>query len=117
MYKGAQHSHTVDGQLFNSARKFSNGLDSLNMTKPGLIHDAFGAFAKVVEYPFRTGVSKTIILLTCSGCGEYNSQYARVADLLSDNDITLHVLNDKGFQFSGNRSPRHHTIYGKFPLI
>ena len=106
------HSHTVGGQIFEDARKMRNSFQSLQMEGSGE-SDTLGAIAVAADYPFRIGVSKSIILVTCGVCKEAEVDYDDVADMLEDMDITLHVLSEYEFTMEGaSKSPKTNYLFG-----
>jgi hypothetical protein len=59
------------------------------------------------DMPFRTGVSKTIVLLHCGECSDSkNVNYYHLKHVLSTRDITLHIIREQDIRFKGNRSPK-----------
>ncbi|XP_070564132.1 uncharacterized protein [Ptychodera flava] len=94
------HSHTIDSKLFNKARKFLLGSDSLVFSEAETAknNDTFNAIRAATEYPFRTGVAKSIILLACNDCGKSRFHYDEIINLLRDQGISLHVMTDNGFK-------------------
>ena len=61
------HPHTIDGALFNDATRFRLGVDALEFADDGN-NDTLAAILRAANYPFRAGVSKNIILISCSDC-------------------------------------------------
>ncbi|XP_070564133.1 uncharacterized protein [Ptychodera flava] len=94
------HSHTIDSKLFNKARKFLLGSDSLIFSEAETAknNDTFNAIRAATEYPFRTGVAKSIVLLACNDCGKSRFHYDEIINLLRDQGISLHVMTDNGFK-------------------
>ncbi|XP_006820902.1 apolipophorins-like [Saccoglossus kowalevskii] len=92
-----EHSHTIDSKLFNKGRKFILGSDSLVFSENSKNNDTFLALRKAASYPFRTGVAKSIILLTCSDCRSSAISYDEISSILKKQGISLHILSDNGF--------------------
>ncbi|KAL3868031.1 hypothetical protein ACJMK2_040870, partial [Sinanodonta woodiana] len=64
------------------------------------------------EMPFRNGVFKSLVLLTCAPCSESNSEiYDAVRQVLDDQDISTFVLRQSAFQLLNNRN-KTDKIYG-----
>lgn len=104
-------THTIEGQLLNDATKFTKGAESLVYSDDSA--DSLQALVSAVNFPFRTAVSKTIVLVQCDMCsGSDIAKYSHLKHLLLTRDITLHILRDQGFRLSGNRSPKD-KILGK----
>ncbi|XP_077982070.1 uncharacterized protein LOC144437076 [Glandiceps talaboti] len=95
-----EHTHTIDSKNFNKARKFLLGSDGLVFSETSKNNDTFSAIRKAANYPFRTGVSKSIIVLTCSQCKESESvvSYDELFNTLKEQDITVHVMTENGFK-------------------
>ncbi len=105
------HSHTMDGEIFNSKYKFGKAMQSFPIASlPN--EDALEALEYAARLPFRTGVSKSIILLPCGACTEQAVNYADVQRLLFQRDIRLHVLTQQHFQLKADKSTSY--IFGEF---
>jgi len=67
--------------------------------------DIFGAVRYAAKLLFRTGVSKTFILLPCTNCDPANNtvDYTVLHQVLLESDITLHILMNDDFIFEKNR--------------
>ena len=107
------HYHTIEGQLMSDARKFSQGLETLNFEGVGEETDALLAVRKAAAYPFRAGVSKTIVLVTCSACEEARVSQARLRAVLQDMGISLHVLREHSFEVQDTENPTSSFLFGK----
>ena len=106
-------SHTMKGQIFNDASKFAMGVESLKFVNLGPYTDPLSAIMKASNMPFRTGVTKTVVLVSCSPCTETTGySFTSLNSVLQQRDITLHVLRQTGFQLKNNRSPKT-KIYGE----
>ena len=73
---------------------------------------AMDALDLAARYPFRAGVSKTIVLLTCESCSENLVSYADMAELLIKRDIKLHLITPHDFRMKSN-SPKASNIWGR----
>ncbi|KAL3868012.1 hypothetical protein ACJMK2_040851 [Sinanodonta woodiana] len=110
---GNYFHHTMEGQLFNVASKFAMGLESLRFenSSQGQMNPV-AAVKMASEMPFRNGVFKSLVLLTCAPCSESNSEiYDAVRQVLDDQDISMFVLRQSAFQLLNNRNPTD-KIYG-----
>ena len=96
------HSHTMDGELFNSKYKFDKAMQNFPIVNTP-IEDALVALEYSARLPFRAGVSKNIILIPCEDCSEQAVNYADVQRLLFQRDIRLHVLKQQDFQLKANK--------------
>jgi len=94
----AAHTHTVDGQLFNDARKFQEAAKSLVFSSEGVRGRAMDAIQVAAQYPFRTGVAKSIVLVTCDTCAKSSVSMRQLEDTLRMRGITLHVLREHQIQ-------------------
>ena len=104
----------MEGQIFNDASKFAMGVESLKFVNLGPYTDPLTAVMKASNLPFRTGVSKAIVLVSCSPCTEATGySFNSLNSVLQQRDITLHILRQTGFQLKDNRSPKS-KIYGKY---
>ena len=111
------NSHTMEGQIFNDASKFAMGIESLQFVNLGPNTDPLTAVLRASNMPFRTGVSKSIILVSCSPCTEASGYtYTSLNSVLQQRDITLHILRQTGIQLKNNRSPKT-RIYGGYILL
>jgi hypothetical protein len=107
---GDAHVHTMDGQIFNSAKKLSLAVDNFN-TESGTNTDAMVALRYTARLPFRAGASKTVILIGCDACRENTVRYSDVQRILLNNDIHLHVLVQDTIKLK-SKSPKTAYIYG-----
>lgn len=110
------HTHTIDGQIMNDARRFGVGVYSLRFEKPGENTDVLGAVMFAANYPFRAGVSKSIVLMPCSSCEETETSYAEIKELLLERGINLHLLKEHDFEFRSNKSPKSTNVFGNYIL-
>jgi hypothetical protein len=107
-----EHTHTIDSELFNKARKFLLGSDSLVFSRHTENNDTLRAVLAAAQYPFRSGVAKNIILLTCSQCRESEStiSYSHMLTKLREQGITLHVLTNNNFNVK--KTGKTALVYG-----
>ncbi|KAJ8305570.1 hypothetical protein KUTeg_016115 [Tegillarca granosa] len=104
------HGHTIEGQLFNDATKFAKGIENLQFAQHRET-DPLNAILSAANFPFRSGVSKSIVLLQCGECSpseKTNPIYLK--HVLHARDITLHILRKKDFRLSGNQSPKQQIL-------
>jgi hypothetical protein len=87
------HSHTVRGNLFTDARSLVLATKNMLFSTDGA-SDTYGALKRVLEYPYRTGVSKTVILFSCTPCPvhDYNFSYDQIQSSLLESGIVLHIV-------------------------
>ena len=88
---GAPHIHTMDGKIMNSRNKVLHGLHGW-IVESGADIDPLLAVNYAANYAFRTGASKTVILMPCTACRETAVTYADTHRLLRARDIRLHVV-------------------------
>ncbi|XP_021356772.1 uncharacterized protein LOC110452518 [Mizuhopecten yessoensis] len=102
-------SHTIEGVFFNDATKFTKGIETLTNNNESA--DSHEAILTATNYPFRTGVSKTIVLVQCDECPEVSSAaHDHLQHILRTRDITLHILRDQEFRLDNNRIPKHKIL-------
>lgn len=104
------YGHTIEGQLFNDATKFTKGVESLQFAQHRET-DPLNAILSAANFPFRSGVSKSIVLLQCGECSpseKTNPIYLK--HVLHARDITLHILRNQDFRLSGNQSPKQKIL-------
>jgi len=102
------HTHTIKGRFFDSAEALR--LVTLE-ENAGTYNDVRRAVQYAAIYPFRTGVSKNIVLVPCSACESSGMSHARLAKFLHDRDITLHVMQPESFSLRIN-TPKASSIIG-----
>ena len=106
------HIHTIDGQVFAPASRFSLGLATVYPTA-GDAEDAMAAIKYATNLPFRVGVSKNIILMPCAPCRQGQATFSELQQLLLFKDISFHVLMQYNFQFKTKRTTDNNFIFGK----
>ena len=64
------HAHTIDSKLMNSVEKLARAVTNMQDMQMGEGEqiDPLKAVYFAAQYPFRTGASKTIVLLPCDQC-------------------------------------------------
>lgn len=68
-------------------------------------NEVYDALDMASQLPFRAGVSKTVVLVQCSGCSLELDQPWMLRQLV-DRDVTLHVLQPKAVQMRGATAQR-----------
>ncbi|XP_033646963.1 uncharacterized protein LOC117306591, partial [Asterias rubens] len=113
------HIHTIDGAIFNEKRRLRmQGLTALEFSEDGS-NNTFDAILAAANYPFRAGVAKNIVLLSCSDCQRaYHMEktYADVSSMLMRQGIQFNLLLKADLQLvptrAKNNSPKNQVIYG-----
>ncbi len=106
------HTHTMQNEIFNDRLKFDQALQNFNMVERSDVEDPLSAVEFAARLPFRTGVSKTIVLIPCGDCREMGASYLDVQQLLLNRDIRLHVLRQQDFRLSKD-TPTSSYIFGE----
>jgi hypothetical protein len=94
------NTHSFEGKIMTTSDKVSQSMQSMQMNGES-IGDATKAIQMATVYPFRTGVSKTIVLVTCNGCQTRAGSYSWMLQQLKDFDIKLHVLLEHQYEVKG----------------
>ena len=106
--------HTIHGQQFGGIREMVRSLSSLEF-KDGQNTDTLSSIRYAARYPFRAGVSKTIVLLTCNHCGEQEVKYDELLHVMNENEIRLHILREEEFKMSEKQTTPHSAyLFGTF---
>ncbi|XP_023930015.1 uncharacterized protein LOC106176762 [Lingula anatina] len=106
-----EHQHTIQGELLGHAHDIAS--TSMTFLHDGRNSDALRAVDFAARYPFRTGSSKTIILVPCSSCRKMSVDYSDIQSLLVPSGIKFHVMMQHEFQLKSNRrSPKTNYIFG-----
>lgn len=109
--KSASSTHTFEGSIFSESNNFAKGKETLKFSYH--FTDPMEAIMTAADMPFRTGVSKTIVLLHCGECSaSENVNYNYLKDVLLNRGITLHIIRDEDIRLQGNSSPKD-VIMGK----
>ena len=105
------HTHTMQNNIFNDKLKFSQALADFKIVDSTEMEDPLSAIEFTSKLQFRTGVSKTIVLIPCGDCRELSASYLDIQQLLFDRDIRLHVLQQKDFELTKD-TPTSSYIFG-----
>ena len=107
------HSRSIKGKIMGDARQFHASIRGLTYSD-GADNNALEALRYAAMYPFRTGVSKTIVLVTCGACTEQDVKFSAIETLLQDRDITLHYMTEHHFKMNADiKSPKSNYIFGE----
>merc|ERR1712203_324324 len=90
------HVYTMSSEIFSSADKVPMAFNRLDATgrHGNYSSEVFNALKYAARLPFRPGVSKTIILVTCDNSGKNDgSFYGDAMTMLKEDGITLHHLS------------------------
>jgi hypothetical protein len=108
-----EHSHTVSGKILGDVKSFKGAVDSLSFTTVGSNTDVLKALRKAAKYPFRAGVAKSVVLITCSECTEQAARYNEIEHNLKQRGIVLHVIMDHEFLIGSNiETPKTSYLFG-----
>lgn len=105
------HSHTLQGQLFGKVRDMEHALKSIHLDTAGeKSGDALSAVRYALRYPFKSGATRHLVLLSCKSCqtSASTSMYD-ISNLLEISSVQLHVLGQHTLKVSGQKpewSPR-----------
>ena len=110
-----EHIQTVSGQILGLSSDFSKAVKSMSFNIEGTNTDVFKALRMAAKYPFRAGVAKSVVLLTCSECTEQAARYQEIAFNLRNRGISLHVIMDHEFTLgtSDIETPKTSYLFGK----
>lgn len=108
------HTHTVSGKILGNSKEFSKAVENLQVNIVGENTDVFKALRKAAKYPFRAGVAKSIVLLTCSECTEQAARYNEIAYNLRTRGISLHVIMNHEFLLGPHdvETPKTNYLFG-----
>lgn len=106
------HVHTMEGRLFNSRDKLVRVVENFG-TEAGDHDDVMEAVHYAAKLPFRAGVAKSIVLITCDlkSCQEKSINYLELQNILFERDIRLHYLLEHEFV---TKTGKPVGIYGAF---
>lgn len=94
-----QLTHTIEGELFGEPSSFLKATESLRLDQVTSGSSVEAALQVAVNYPFRVGVAKLLVLLPCSLCtGDLTS----LTYTLRSQGFVLHVINRQQFQLQQN---------------
>ncbi|XP_033095238.1 uncharacterized protein LOC117099816 [Anneissia japonica] len=102
------HMHTIDHQIFNHQRKLQLGIEGLEFGEGGN-NDTFKALLKAANYPFRAGVAKNIILISCSQCKDTKLSYMKISRTIIKRGINFNILMSFNFTVTTGKAV---NIYG-----
>merc|ERR1712137_306930 len=98
------HFHTIEGELMNSDRKFVRGVRSLDLAEGTPLNFVEGAIAFAAKnYPWRSGVKRNIIVVSCSACMDRIPPHTDLRAVLSETKVHVHMLRDLEFAFRGGK--------------
>jgi len=103
------HIRTTKGQIWSSSLSLQDTLKDLPLNDDGMSGNVYAALRYAVDMPYRAGVSKQFILISCSNDCEASS-YADALTLLIENDIKLHLLQP--LDLVVKRSQEDKNVYG-----
>jgi hypothetical protein len=101
------HTFTISSRIFSSAAQVEFAFDRLTSTgtNDDYSSNVFSALLYAARLPFRPGVSKTLVLVTCDNSGKNDgSFYGEAMTLLVESGITLHHLTPTKMILGGKRS-------------
>ncbi|CAG0901553.1 unnamed protein product [Darwinula stevensoni] len=86
--------HVIDGKHFTNQRNLQRELDNMELTG---VTNGQGDLYEVIEFaaklPFRAGVGKSLVIVSCEECGRPDTQaYADTLNILLEADMRLHLL-------------------------
>jgi hypothetical protein len=104
------HVFTAGSKIFSDSIKATASLSNLKTTGTG--GPVFGALKYAGRLPFRSGVSKSVVLITCSP-GTDGSFYGDAMTMLTEQAITLHHLTaGSSLSWRGSKTKSTDKIYG-----
>ena len=111
-----EHIQTISGKILGSSKEFGKAVESLQFDIVGGNTDVFKALRMAAKYPFRAGVAKSIVLLTCSECTEQAARYNEISHNLRTRGIHLHVIMDHEFSLGASdiETPKTSYLFGKY---
>jgi hypothetical protein len=90
------HIYTISSSIFSSSSNVQFALNRLEASgrQSNYSSEVFNALKYAARLPFRPGVSKTIVLVTCDNSGKNDgSFYGDAMTMLKEGGITLHHLS------------------------
>lgn len=110
------HIRTAEGQIWANRKSIQVALEDLPLHDGGSNvqgSDIPAALRYAVNLPYRVGVSKQFVLVSCNGNECQASSYADTLTLLIENDIKLHLLQPRDFVVKGrNNTDEAKVFYG-----
>ena len=114
-----EHIQTISGKILGSSQEFANAISSMKFNMEGDNTDVFKALRMAAKYPFRAGVAKSVVLLTCSECTEQAARYNEIKHNLKARGIHLHVIMEHEFTLGASdiETPKTNYLFGKIHHI
>lgn len=107
-----EHIQTVASKILGSSTQFTKAAENLKASRVGDNTDVFKALRMAAKYPFRAGVAKSVVLLTCSECTEQAARYNEIAYNLRTRGINLHVIMNHEFLLGAHETPKTNYLFG-----
>ena len=104
------HIRTTENQIWSSGKSVQTALEGLPIVNNDVPGDVFAALNYAVNLPYRAGVSKQIVVLSCGNDCKANS-YADALTLLIENDIKLHLLQPSELAVKGRTNSEEIKVY------
>lgn len=100
------HIRTADGgQIWSHRKGIQLALEDLKLAdQQSATSDIHAALRYAVNLPYRVGVSKQFVLVSCGGNECQASSYADTLTLLIENDVKLHLLQPRDIVVKGRNS-------------
>ncbi|XP_074593546.1 apolipophorins-like [Brevipalpus obovatus] len=93
--------HTANGNIMFDSDSIGRAVDGLDLSRstPETVN-ILEAIARASQYPFRKGSSKTIVLMSCQSCDNFDAKQSRfdyndIRSILLTEGIVLHVISDQ----------------------
>ncbi|KAF0303016.1 Apolipophorin [Amphibalanus amphitrite] len=102
------HIETIKGEIWGNSRAAGQALDRVasavteddNDVEPDDDSGVFEAIREGCRLPFRGGVSKHIVLFSCSSCPYIEEEFPFTLKVLNLMDVTLHIVADTNFHMN-----------------
>lgn len=99
------HIRTADGgQVWSNRKSVQTALETMQLEGGSGVSDIHAALRFAVNLPFRVGVSKQFVLVSCEDAQCSASSYADTLTLLIENDVRLHLLQPRNLIVKGRSS-------------
>jgi len=100
----APHFHTIEGDLMNSGRKFVRGVRAMEFLQETPMNNVEEAIAFAANnYPWRAGVVRNIIVVSCSSCQNTLTPASDLVATLTETKVHVHMLRDLELAFRGGK--------------
>merc|ERR1712180_431412 len=100
----APHFHTIEGDLMNTGRKFVRGVRAMEFLEETPVNNVEAAIAfAAANYPWRTGVVRNIIVVSCSSCQTTLTPASDLGATLTATNVHVHMLRDLELAFRGGK--------------